>query len=365
VAVSPGSRSLAAFADKMSAKYGGVKISNGPPPVIVSTGSVALDYALRIGGFQLGRIYEILGPKDSGKSTLGIAAIIEYLKRFGERGACYVNMENTFDPRRATAMGLDCSDAAIKSGRWAPLLPQSSEEASDMARDYCMSGAYSIIVVDSIGAMESARVLDKTAEKAADAVGRNAKIITQMTKALSTHARLNDCTVLLINQPRANIGGMGGDISAGPKAMQHSTTAKIEMKALGSREDGDIRSLKMEGDKDPVDVSIRSRMRVTRLKNGIAGRVAEAYINRIATEEYGAPGFDTADEYLTIGVRLKAIAQGGAWYTFPDGERANGKAAAAAYLRTNPDARKAIRAAITFDVPTEILEGDSHAPDPA
>lgn len=359
MAVNQGSRSLSDFAAKMTGKYGDVKISNGPPPVIVSTGSLALDWALRVGGFQVGRIYEILGPKDSGKSTLGIAAMIEYLKTFGDRGACYLNMESTFDPWRATAMGLDCSGAAIKSGRWAPLLPQDSEEVSTMARDYCTSGMYSIIVVDSIGAMESSRVLlAKDAEKGADAVGRNAKVITQMTKVLSTHARLNQCTVLLINQPRANIGGFGGDISAGPKAMQHSTTAKIEMKALGSREGGDIRSLKLPGEPVEVDVSIRTRMRVTRMKNGIPGRVGESFVNRVATAEYGAPGFDTADEHLTLGVRERIIRLGGAWYTFPDGERANGKAAAQAYLRANPDACKAIRAEIPFDTPTDPAEGD-------
>jgi recombination protein RecA len=358
--VSKGARSLADFAGKMTSKYGDVKISNGPPPVIVSTGSLALDWALRVGGFQLGRVYEILGPKDSGKSTLGIAAMIEYLARFEDRGACYINMENTFDPERATAMGLDCSPAAISAGRWAPLLPEDSEEVATMARDYCMSGLYSIITVDSIGAMESSRVLmAKDAEKGADAVGRNAKVITQMTKVLSTHARLNECTILLINQPRANIGGFGGDISAGPKAMQHSTTAKIEMKALGA--EGDVRKLKLPGETEDLAVSIKTRARVSRLKTGVAGRVAEVYVNRTATEEYGAPGFDTADEYLTLGVREKIIKLGGSHYTFPDGQRANGRAAAMAHLRANPDARKAIRAEIPFETPTDPAEGDNDA----
>lgn len=353
-----GSQQLATFAGKMSTKYGREKITNGPPPVIVSTGSVAMDRALRIGGYQLGRVYEVLGPKDSGKSTLGIAGMVSFAEAFPDRGYCYINMENTFDPARSTAMGLDCSAAAMRSGRWAPMMPEHSEDVSDMARDYCGSGLYSIIVVDSIGAMESDRVLGKDAAKAADAVGRNAKIITQMTKALSTMARLNNCTIVLINQPRANIGGFGGnDVSAGPKAMQHSTTAKIEMRGLGGEDD--VRKLKLPGEEDLITVSIRTRMRVTRMKNGLPGRVAESFVNRVATAEFGPPGFDVADEYITVGVREKVISLGGAWYTLPDGSRFQGRDKLARHLRENPDARKAIRGAIVFDTPTDILEGDA------
>jgi RecA/RadA recombinase len=101
-------RSLGAFALEMQSRYGERRIANGPPPVIVPTGSLNLDRALRVGGWQLGRVYEIVGPKDSGKSSLVIASMIEFLRAFPDRGAAYVNIENTFDPERATEMGLDC-----------------------------------------------------------------------------------------------------------------------------------------------------------------------------------------------------------------------------------------------------------------
>lgn len=349
---------LAAFAAKMDGKYGkGGKISNGPPPVIVPTGSLSLDWALRGGGWVLGRVYEIIGPKDSGKSTLVIASMVSHLAMFPDRGVAYVNMENTFDPDRAMAMGLDCSDEAIRSGRWAPLLPVSSEDVSDMARDYCSSGLYSCIVVDSVGAMESARVLDKEAIK--DTMGRNAQVITKMTKALSTQARLNHCTVLLVNQPRANFSGLAGapDVSAGPKALQHSTTARILMSALGNRQEGDIRSLKLPGEEEASDVSIRTRARVTRLKTGIPGRVAEFYINRGATAEYGPPGIDAVDEYISVGIRLDLIVQGGGGqYVLPGGEKVKGRPALTARLRAEPGILKSIREAYAFEKPVDTLE---------
>lgn len=353
-----GSRSLAAFATKIQSTYGAERISNGPPPVVVPTGSASLDWALRIGGWQLGRVYEIFGPKDAGKSTLSIASLIEHARMFPDRGVAYINMEQTFDPRRATRMGLDCSDKAMADGRWFPMLPEHSEHVSDMARDLVGSGYISCVVVDSIGAMESDRTLNKTAEKAADAVGRNAKIITIMNKALATLARLNQCTVLLVNQPRAPVGSMmSNDVSAGPKHMQHATTSKIEMRGLGGEDN--VRLLKdLPGEVEAQIVSSRSRAKVSRLKNGLPGRVAEFYVNRIGTDEYGPPGIDTADEYITLAVRERVVVQGGAYYTLPDGTKTQGRIAFARYLRENPDALKVIRAALPFDVPTDPLEDD-------
>jgi recombination protein RecA len=349
----PAAKTIGSFALAMQARYGEEKVSNGPPPVIVPTGSLALDRALRVGGWQLGRVYEILGPKDSGKSTLMIASMVSHLRAFPNRGVCYVNMESTFDPDRATEMGLDCSDEAKKAGTWLPLLPDNSEDVSDMAKDVVASGFYSVVVVDSIGAMESKKVLDK--EAAEDTMGRNAGVITKMNKALSTLARINQCTVLLVNQPRANYSGFGGDISAGPKHMQHVTTAKIEMSPRGGEDD--VRKLKLDGDDDAVVVSHRVVARVTRMKNGVSGLSAQFFVNKDTTEEYGSAGIDFADEYITFGGRSGAIQVGGSYYTFPGGHRVNGKAAAARYLRETPEAIEAVRAAMNFEAPVDELEG--------
>ena len=349
-----GPRSLADHAAAMQKRYGGEKISNGPPPAIVPSGSAALDWALRVGGYQRGRLYEMVGPKDSGKTTLGTEAMISFLAEFPGLGVAYVNLENTFDPKRACAMGLDCSREAIKSGRWNPMLAGSSEEASDMARDQCSSGFISLVVIDSVGAMESDRTQGKSAEKAADAMGRNAKIITQMCKALSKEARDSQCTVLLINQPRANYSGMGGDISAGPKLMEHATTARIQMSAKGG--ETDVRKMRLPGEADDLIVSLRCTARVNRMKNGLPGRVAEMFVNRVGTEPYGPPGVDTADEYITLGVREKIITLGGAWYTLPDGTRFQGREKLAAAMRAEPALIKEIRSGIPFDDPIDDLD---------
>lgn len=349
-----GLRNLDAFAAAQEKKYGEEKIRNRYPPVIVPTGSMSLDRALRVGGWYLGQVYEVLGNKDAGKSTLGIASLIEHQRMFPDRAVGYINMENTFDPDRATAMGLDCSDRAKAEGRWAPRLPDHSEDVSDMLRDLVGSGLFSCVLLDSIGAMESDKVLSKSAEDAVKQMGINARIITQMTKAIATLARNNRCTVIFINQPRAPIGQMAmNDVSAGPKLLQHATTSKLEMRALGGEED--VRWMKLPGEDDKLKVSIRSRIRVPRLKSGLPGRVAECFINLVGTEPYGPPGIDTADECVSVGVREGVIEQAGGWYTLPGGDRFQGREKLTAAIRADEGLRKLIRSAISFETPTDLL----------
>lgn len=363
MAAGTGSRQLAAAALKIRGKYGQERTRQIRTHVITSTGSVALDWAMRVGGYEQGHIYEILGPPGAGKSTAAVATMIEHLRAFPDRGVAYLDLEHTFDEDRASAMGLDCSEEAEESGRWMHLYPESSEHVSDMARDLVVTGLYSLIVVDSVGAMESDKTLGKTAEKAADAVGRNAKVITMMNKALASLARIHKCTVILVNQPRAAVGSMSPvDVSAGPKHMQHATTGKLEMRALGGADN--VRELKLPGELEPLQVSIKTRIRVPRLKNGLPGRVAEVYVNRVSTPEFGPPGFDLADEALSLGTRLKIVKVGGSYYTMPDEKRLNGRTAALAYLRENPAVVQMIRKAILFDTPTEYIddtEGEADA----
>lgn len=360
--VAAGSRNLAAAALKVREKYGRQRTTQVREHVIVSTGSFALDWALRVGGFEQGKVYEIYGAKDAGKSTLAISSMIQHQLMFPDRGVAYLSMEDTFDENRAAAMGLVCSEEDEDSGRWMITYPEHSEHVSDMARDLIVGGFYSVVVVDSIGAMESDRTLGKKAEDAADQVGRNAKIITQMNKALATLARLNRCTVLLVNQPRANPGSpVPIDVSAGPKHMQHVTVSKLEMVALGGTDN--VRLLRLPGEVDDLKVSIKTRINIPRLKNGLPGRVAEVYLNRVGTEEYGPPGFDVPDEALSLGTRLKIIKLGGSYYTFPDEKRVNGKSAAIAYLRENPGVVKMVRDAVLFDKPVDYIEDEEEVPD--
>lgn len=331
------------------------------PLVVTPTGCVALDWALRAGGWIRGRGYEIVGVKDSGKSTLVLTSAGIHQKLFPDRGVAYIDVEKTFEKGWAAELGVDCSKRAYREGRWLHYFPKNSEAASDMAREAAASGEVSLIIVDSIGGMESKKALEKDAEKSQ--VGSNAQVITRMSKHLATLCRDNDVVLLLVNQYRANLDNpMGADISAGPKAMQHMTTSKIEMAQVFARESTRKATF---WDAEEV-VGNMSRAKVTRLKTGARSRVAEFWINTqatVATEEgpgFGPVGIDEADDYLQIGLKVSAITQeAGGYYVIPGlAERVRGKDNVLRILREKPEIRDAIRAEIPFEPPVDELEDD-------
>jgi recombination protein RecA len=337
---------LAAHAAAMEKKYGHRAVTTTlAPRSFIPTGSLGVDHILRTGGWPVGLICEILGPPDVGKSTLVISSMIQALKMFPERGVCYIDMEGTFDYDWATSLGLACSEEDIASGRWLHLYPENSEEASDMVRDQTGTGLYSMVVMDSVGGMESKKALDKEAEK--DSVGKNAQVITRMVKHLGTLARIRNASVLLVNQPRANINAMAvSDISAGPKALQHQTGMKIQMSRGGEMP----RTMVFEQGQPAEPVAVQVKAKLVRSKITAPGRVCEYWICNRHTETYGPPGIYVADECVDIGIRTGAIKQAGAWYTFPAGLRVHSRDECYAAIRKLPELVEQVRGAMFAEV---------------
>ena len=270
-------------------------------------------------------------------STLAINSMKEQQRAFPDRAIAYLDVEGTFDYDWAEGLGLDTSSPE----RWRHLYPGTSEEASDMIRECCRSGLYSIAVVDSIGGMESKKALDKDAED--DLVGKNAQVVTRMVKHLASLARLSSCTVLLINQHRANISSYGGNVSAGPKAMQHATSTKITMSRTGEPP----KKIRFAAGEDPETVAVQIRARVDRSKLVAPGRVAEFWISNRPTEELGPPGIYALDEYATLGIKLGAIVQKGAWYQFPNsGPQVQGRENVVLAMRADNSLLDSVRSAI-------------------
>lgn len=349
-------RTLANLAAKAQRDYGEaqVPLDKARPLAVTPTGCIGLDWALRAGGYVRGRGYEIVGVKDAGKSTLVLTAAAIHQRAFPDRGVAYMDVEQTFDPGWATALGVDCLNSARKSGRWLHYYPGDSETASDMARDAAKSGDISLIIIDSVGGMESKKALEKDADKAQ--IGANAQVITRMSKHMATLCRRNDVVLLLVNQYRANVGSLvGGDISAGPKAMQHMTTSKIEMAQVFAQ--GSSRKEEFWGTEEVV--GNMSRARVTRLKSGPRSRVCEFWIQTQQTPKWGPQGIDAADEHYRLGKQLGIIAQlPGGYYVLPGDEKFHGEDAVLAHLRANPAARDAIREQVPFEAPCSLEDTD-------
>jgi recombination protein RecA len=320
----------------MRKQYGDrIAVRPTAPALVVSTGSLTVDWALREGGWRMGRMHEILGPPDSAKSCLMIYSAIMHQRAFPAKGVSYIDMEGTFEYDWAESLGLDTSEQ-----RWHHLYPDHSEDASDMARTETMSGLYSAVIVDSVGGMESKKALARDAED--DLVGKNAQVITRMVKHLATLARQKQVTVLLVNQPRAVMKAMASDVSAGPKAMQHATTTKLQMARLGAPED--LHKLK-EGDQEET-AGWKFRARLMRSKLVPTGRTAEFWVHNRPTEQWGDPGIWRADEYADMGIRLGVIVQAGAWYRFPDGTQVQGRDNVCKMLQAEPARLEQVRVGV-------------------
>lgn len=327
---------LATFRTQLTKSYGGklARREEAAAYEVISSGSVALDYALRVGGFVRGRMHEIVGIEGVGKTTLAIHTMAEHQRRFPNSAVGFVDMEQTFDYEWAEANGLDTGPDRFFHQR-----PANAEDASDMLRDFCRTPLISCSVVDSIGGMESQQALEKDAEKTT--MGRNAQVITRMVKHVAHLANVNQTTVLLINQLRANLSGHPGasDISAGPKALRYATTTKITMRRTKERP----RVVMINGQEEEISRQIRAK--VERSKVAAQGRVAEFWLVNQATNEYGPIGFYRADEALTLGEQTGIVGRPSpGYYVTPDSEKKHhGRPATLEYLNKHPEVVEKIR----------------------
>jgi len=324
--------SMEAFRGKLGKRYG-QRLSRADeikPYSVVSTGSLSLDYAMRTGGYIMGRIHEVFGPPGVGKTTLGILGAIAHQKAT-DKAIGWIDMERSFDWKYASKHGLDVTD-----DRFTHINPDDSEDVADMVRLMCQSGLYSMIMVDSIGGMESKQAFEK---EAGDVVmGRNAQVITRMAKHVAVMASNHGVTVVLINQPRANLAFAGQDKPSGPKALQHATTFRIDLAAPGGADN----QVKAKIDGDDIVIGQKFVARVKRSRVSPAGHKAEFWMFNQDAGGFEF-GLDLADEAAWIGIKTGVIEQKGSWYTLPTGGRFQGQPSVVEALRAEPDAIPVIR----------------------
>jgi len=338
--------SLKALREQMTKTYGDGRVTRRDSVKdyeVIPTGSMSLDHAMRVGGWVRGRTHEIIGVEGVGKTTVTITSMASAQRTFPNEAVGYIDMEQSFDFAWAEANGLDTSDE-----RFIHMFPDNSEQVSDMLRQMCQTGLFSMLVVDSIGGMESKQAFEKGAEEAV--MGRNAQAITRMVKHVATLARQYNVAIIFVNQYRANLSGMGNDVSAGPKALRYNTTMKVEMRRTGEP------TLKIGSGENQEEVGRQVRAKVTRSKVAAQGKQAEFWIINQNTEEYGPIGIDQADEAVMIGDLAGVFGRRGSWYDLPDGSKHNGKDNLKAYFRANPGAMEEVRTIALRAVADEVTD---------
>lgn len=320
----------------------------------ISTGSIVLDVATGVGGYVRGRIHQIWGPQDQGKTTLAFAAVAEAQKANPNQMVAYIDVENKVDEEWAEAWGVDRS-------KWFLYVPPNAEDTADAVKKFLQNPLFSLVVVDSIGAMIGRVEMEKQADE--DTVAIVARIVTRMVKHATSYLPQNNAAMIIINQVRSNISKYGGTTELpGGWALKHCTTMSFQLRGT----DKQAPTATVGGEKIPV--GRYTAIKVERNKVAPAGRVATILLNTVAVKDTPV-GIDVTDEAFQVGDKLNIITRSGAFYTMPDGSRHNGQPKSVAYLREHPEVVEQIRqraiamqeAEVIEDEAPEIPDGDEEA----
>jgi recombination protein RecA len=275
----------------------------------ISTGAMALDLALGVGGLPRGRICEIFGPESSGKSTLALHVVAE-AQRNG--GICaYIDAEHAMDPAYASAIGVDIDDLLISQ-------PDTGEQALEIADMLVRSGALDVLVVDSVAALTPRAEIE--GEMGDAHVGLQARLMSQALRKLTATLSKSNTIAIFINQLREKIGVMFGspETTPGGRALKFYSSVRLDIRRIESIKDG-------------VDV-VGNRTRVKVVKNKCAPPFRQAEFDIM----YGK-GISREGSLLDVGVELGVVKKAGAWYTYEGEQLGQGRENAKTFLAENPE----------------------------
>jgi len=289
---------------------------------VISTGSLALDVALGIGGLPKGRVVEIYGPESSGKTTLTLQVIANCQKNGGT--AAFIDAEHALDPNYAEKLGVNLDELLVSQ-------PDTGEQALEIADMLVRSGAVDLIVVDSVAALTPRAEIE--GEMGDSQVGRHARLMSQALRKLTANIKRSNTLVIFINQIRMKIGVMFGspETTTGGNALKFYASVRLDIRRIGSIKKG--------------DEVIGNETRVKVVKNKLAPPFKEAEFEVL----YGE-GVSREGELIELGVKENLIEKSGAWYSY-NGERiGQGKDNVRTFLKENPqiadDIERKLRAAL-------------------
>ncbi|HHX06909.1 MAG TPA: recombinase RecA [Erysipelothrix sp.] len=280
----------------------------------ISSGSLALDYALGVGGYPKGRIIEVYGPESSGKTTLALHAIAECQKAGGK--AAFIDAENAIDPQYAQKLGVDIDELILSQ-------PDSGEQGLEITEVLIRSGAIDLIVIDSVAALVPQQELD--GEMSDQQVGLQARMMSKAMRKLSGVMNRSECTVIFINQLREKVGIMFGnpEVTPGGRALKFYSSIRLDVRRS--------ESLKVGSE------IIGNKVNVRVVKNKVAPPFKLASIELI----YGE-GFSQIGELIDLASDHDVINKAGSWYSYKDERIGQGREAVRNFLTQNPDLYKEI-----------------------
>ena len=274
---------------------------------VVSTGSIALDLALGVGGYPKGRIIEIYGPESSGKTTFALHAIAEVQKQGGR--AAFIDAEHSLDPVYASNLGVNTDELLLSQ-------PDTGEQALEICDALVRSQAVSIIIVDSVAALVPKAEID--GEMGDSHIGLQARLMSQALRKLSGSINKTNTIVIFINQLREKVGIMFGnpETTPGGKALKYYSSIRLDIR-------------RGEAIKNGSDI-IGNKTNIKVVKNKVAPPFKTATVEIM----YGT-GVSRLGELIDLASDVGIIEKSGAWYAYNGEKIGQGKENAKAYLQTN------------------------------
>ena len=276
---------------------------------VVSSGSIAIDVALGVGGLPRGRVIEIYGPESSGKTTLTLQVIAEAQKVGGT--AAFVDAEHALDPQYAENLGVNVEDLLVSQ-------PDTGEQALEITDMLVRSGAVDIVVVDSVAALTPKAEIE--GEMGDRHVGLQARLMSQALRKLTANIQRSNCMVVFINQIRMKIGVMFGspETTTGGNALKFYSSVRLDIRRIGAIKKG--------------DEVIGNQTRVKVVKNKMAPPFKQAEFEIL----YGK-GISKLGELIDLGVANGIVEKSGAWYSYQKDRIGQGKENARTFLEEHPE----------------------------
>ena len=276
---------------------------------VISTGSLALDIALGVGGVPRGRVTEIFGPESSGKTTICLHIVSECQKSGGT--AAFIDMEHAVDPAYAAMIGVDVENLLISQ-------PDTGEQALEIAEALVRSGAVDVVIVDSVAALVPRSELE--GDMGDPSMGTQARLMSQALGKLSGAIKQTNTAMIFTNQLRQKIGVMFGnpETTSGGMALKFYSSIRCDVRRIQSIKSG------------AEIVGNRTRVRV--VKNKVAAPFRTVEFDIMYNE-----GISKVGDLIDLAVEADLIEKRGSFYTYGDARLGQGRENAKEFLRQNPD----------------------------
>ena len=301
----------------------------------IPTGSLAVDAALGIGGLPKGRIIEISGPEGAGKTMLSLHAIREAQKAGGT--AAFIDAEHALDIHFARRIGVDVENLIISQ-------PDSGEQALEIVDTLVRSGAFDIVVVDSVAALVPQAELE--GDMGDSHMGLHARLMSQALRKLTGSIHRSHTCLIFLNQLRMKIGVMFGspETTTGGRALPFYSSVRIDIRRIARVKDGDI------------DIGNRTRVKI--VKNKVAPPFREAEFDLIFHGD--EIGISWEGDLIDIGVDKGHVDKSGAWFSYSGERLGQGRDNAKTFLRENPEVASEIENKLRAELGLKavLLEGD-------